>query len=539
LKRIALAAALAALTVAAPAGASTKSDVTVKSKDGTNIVISVYKPDGASAENPAPVILHSHGWGGSRTSSDGAFKTETDNGFGVVSIDQRGHGQSGGEANVEDPEFEGQDMIKVIDYVAGLDWVAKDKGSDHPNDPTLFAMGGSYGGGYQFVAAFTELRDLGYTRLNALAPEITWFNLSESLAPSKVVRTAWVAALFAAGADKVPNYIRQAFVYGAATGQWPDGSIPVPDAVVPNMDAEFFEHGPSGHVAKGRTLDIPVLIGQGLTDNLFNLNQGWKNFERALSDKAKKKSLFVGYNGGHALPNVAPLGTMGGGDSCSGPGGFPALRNRFFATVLAGENPSKLLPARYNLSTQDGKCLRTESLDDRKAFKTGFDAQLTTGTVTTTGAGAPQNHLVAQGPIKISGVPTVKADVTTAGIDQRVFFGIAVGASEATATVVQNNVMPLREFTPVVQQGRTIELPGIAVDVPAGQNVYLTISPVSDMFAGHGSLRTPGLVGLEDITVNLPVVGSATDKGKAARLAKAKRRAAARRAAALRAAARR
>lgn len=42
--------------------------------------------------------------------------------------------------------------------------------------------------------------------------------------------------------------------------------------------------------------------------------------------------------------------------------------------------------------------------------------------------------------------------------------------------------------------------------VPEGQNVYLTISPLSDMFFGHGSTRTPGLVALEDITVNLPVV---------------------------------
>ena len=66
--------------------------------------------------------------------------------------------------------------------------------------------------------------------------------------------------------------------------------------------------------------------------------------------------------------------------------------------------------------------------------------------------------------------------------------------------------MPLRELTPVVRQQRTIELPGIAVEVPEGQNAYLTISPVSDMYAGHGSIRTPGAVTLEDMTVNLPEV---------------------------------
>lgn len=492
----------AGLLAPAAAGAHTKTDVDVSSRaDGTRIALSVYKPDVASAQNPVPVILHSHGWAGSRTSSPTAFKTELDRGYGVVSIDQRGHGASGGQANVEDPDLEGQDMISVIDYVAGLDWVAKDRKSPVPNDPVLFSMGGSYGGGYQFVAAFTELRDFGYTRLNALAPEITWFNLSESLAPSKVVRTAWVSLLYAVGARMVPNYIHESFAYGAATGQWPDGTVPG----LPNLDAEFFEHGPSGHVAAGRRLNIPVLFGQGLSDNLFNLNQGWKNMERALTPGARKKSLLVGYNGGHALPNVLPPGSAGSGDSCSGEGGFSALRNRFFDAVRAGSNPSKLLPARYNLSTTTDTCVRTSRLDDRDPFPVGIDLEVTRGSATTTGAGAPQQLEIADGPLTIAGIPTLDATVTSVGIDQRVFFALSVGSSPTDAKVVQNNVMPLRELLPVIRQKRTIELPGIAVEVPAGKKAYLTVSPVSDMFAGHGSIRTPGAVTLEDMTVNLPV----------------------------------
>ena len=489
-----------ALAASAPASAHTKTDVTVDSRaDGTPIVISVYKPDGASAANPVPVILHSHGWGGRRTSSTTAFGTELGRGYGVVSIDQRGHGDSGGQANVEDPEFEGQDMISVIDHVASLDWVAKDE--DRPNDPVLFAIGGSYGGGYQFVAAFTEMRDLGYTRLNALAPEITWFNLSESLAPAKVARTVWTSLLYAAGAQMLPDYIHQAFAYGAATGQWPDGTAPG----VPNLDAEFFEHGPSGHVAAGRKLSIPVLIGQGMSDNLFNFNQGWKNFERALTKRAQAKSLVVGYNGGHALPNVLPAGSAGSGDSCSGAGGFGALRLRFFDTVLGGGESGEILPAKYNLSTTSNTCVRTARVDVRKAYPVGIDATVTRGTATTTGAGAPQHHEIADGPLTIAGVPTLDATVTSVGADQRVFFAISVGTSPADATVVHNNTMPLRELLPVVRQRRTIELPGIAVEVPAGKKAFLTISPISDMYAGHGSVRSPGAVTLEDMTVNLPV----------------------------------
>jgi ABC-2 type transport system ATP-binding protein len=490
--------ALATLLLTAASASAEKYDHTVKSKaDGTNIVISVYKPDTATADRPVPVILHSHGWAGSRTSSATAFQNEQRNGYAVVSIDQRGHGASGGQANVEDPDLEGQDVISVVDYVASLPWVARNAG--RPDDPVLFAMGGSYGGGYQFAGAFTELRDVGRTRFDALAPEITWFNLSEALAPSKVVRTAWTAALYAVGARMLPQYIHEAFAFGATTGQWPDGTVPG----LTNLDAEFFEHGPSGFVAKGLRLDIPVLIGQGLTDNLFNLNQGWKNFEQALTPSARAKSLFVGYNGGHVLPNVLPLGTTGGADACSGEGGFGALRARFFDAVRDRKPTQGLLPATYNMSTQTGTCIRTERLDDRTAFRLATPAP---ATVTPTGAGAPQHLEVAAGPLKVSGVPTLDATVTSVGADQRVFFALSVGTNAADAQVVQNNVMPLRELLPVVGAKRTVELPGVAVEVPAGKKLFLTISPVSDMFAGHGSTRTPGVVALQDLRLNVPVV---------------------------------
>ena len=498
---------LVSLVGPAAAAEHTKTDVTVKSKaaDGINIVISVYRPATAGAETPVPVILHSHGWGGSRTSGATSFRTELDAGFGVVSIDQRGHGASGGKAHVENPDFEGQDIISVVDYVTSLDWVARNRdanGAIVAVDPVLFAMGGSYGGGYQFVGAFTELRDMGWTRFDALAPEITWFNLAESLAPSKVVRTAWTSALYAAGATKLADHIHPAFAFGASTGQWPDGTVPA----LANLEAEFFNNGPSGHVAKGRTLDIPMLVGQGINDNLFNLNQGWKNFELALTPQARARSLFVGYHGGHVLPNALPLATSGSGDVCSGPGGFGALRMRFFQAVVAGQDTSALLPAPYNLAMTGNECVRLQRLDQRKAYPIGVDITVARGTVTTSGVGAPQHHQIAAGPLTIAGIPTVSTEVSTAGADQRVFFAISVGDSPATAQVVQNNMMPLRELLPAIQQKRTIELPGIAVKVPAGQFAYLTVSPVSDMFAGHGSTRTPGLVGLDDLVVNLPVV---------------------------------
>ena len=508
--------AAAGLSPATAAGGASKQDLAITGAKNTPIWISVYRPAGATSANRVPVILHSHGWGGSRESSDGAFATELRRGYGVVSFDQRGFGQSGGKANVQDPELEGRDVKAIIDYVATLPWVAKDRdrrGRVLADDPVLFGMGGSYGGGFQTVGALTELREQGRTRFNALAPEITWFNLSESLAPSGVARTAWNSLLYAAGAADIVEYVHPAFAWGSTTGQWPDGTNPA----IHNLDREFFKHGPSGFVREGIRLNIPVLLNQGASDNLFNLNQGIDNFQRTLTRGARHRSLFVGFNGGHALPNAVPAGYAAAGDACSGKHGFSALRLRFFDAVRRGANPRALLGTAYNLTSADGEsCIRTNTVTARERFKTGHEVEVatgmvttrtaTTGTATTTGAGAPQHLEVASGPLTVAGVPKLRALVTTLGADQRVFFALSVGTNAANAKVVQNNMMPLRELLPIVQTQRTIDLPGVAVEVKKGEKLFLTISPVSDMSFGHGSARTPGVVTLENLRLDVPLV---------------------------------
>jgi ABC-2 type transport system ATP-binding protein len=412
----------------------------------------------------------------------------------VLSIDQRGHGDSGGKAHVEDPAFEGQDVIRVVDYVASLDWV-RQNGKD---DPVLGAIGGSYGGGYQFVGAFTEVMETGRTRFDALAPEITWFSLNESLAPQEVVRTTWVAALYAAGADQHTAQVHAAFAEGTATGDWPA-----------TADEFFFDNGPAFHVAEGRKLDIPVLFGQGLTDNLFPLDQGLKNYDQALTDRARRKSILVGYNGGHALPNVLPPGVGGNVDACSselapaelGITGFGDLARQFLAENLEGAPRQLTGHGQYHLTTAGGACLTVDSVEATTTFEAGSFA-------TTTAAGAPQPIELASGPLTIAGTPFLEADVTSLGLGNRAFFALSVGSSPADARVIQNNVLPHHEPSMNLGARRTIELPSIAIEIPEGQSLFLTVSPVSDMFVGHGS-RTPGTMLLDNAVVHVPVVDTA------------------------------
>lgn len=516
----------AALGVSGSAATSghSREDVTIRSDEAVvpiDIAATVYRPAGVSPDDPVPIILHSHGWSGTRTSSAGAFQMELDAGFGVLSFDQRGHGESDGQAHVQEPDREGTDVIALLDYVAGLDWVARSQPKGLPipkkDNPTVFATGGSYGGGYQLVGAFTETRNEGYTRFDALAPEITWFDLTESLAPEGVPRSTWLAALYAVGSSMVPQYVHESFAYSSTTGLWPNGD----SLVEPDLDGKFYDNAPTGFVDHGVQLDVPVLFGQGLPDNLFNFNQAWQNFERGLTDEARAESAVVGYNGGHALPNAFPPGMVSYTNPAGPTNDFGSARLRFFEHIRDGTGDARdVVGAPYLLATADGsRTVAVEDVADRTAMAGGVSLAVSGdgdgglqvenqsgGTVAmTTGVGAPVHLPLATGELTVAGVPTLSTTVTTAGVYQRLFAALSVGESPATAQVIQNNLLPLHEPDPVTGVERTIQLPGVAADVPAGQTLFLTLAGTSDMFPVHGSIRTPGMVLLEDLTVGVPL----------------------------------
>ena len=460
------------------------------------ICYTLFKPAGASKDKKVPFVIHSHGWGGSRTTDPASFQKYLGAGFGVLSFDQRGFGESGGKAHVENPAFEGYDVRRLVSFVAGLPWVKKDA----PGDPRLGAIGGSYGGGYQFLGAFEELRLHGKPVFDALAPEITWFDLKESLAPDEAVRTEWVSALSAASlpSDALPPEIIGSVAEGAATGDWPDGSTPG----TTDLDAFFKKNGPKWHASQGRRLDIPVLFGQGETDNLFPLQQGLKNWSNALTPSARRRSIFVGYNGGHTLPSAFPAGVGVAGDPCSkklGSATFGDLALRFLQEKLQGKDRGLTGFNRFHLATADGKCTTVSTVaPDRTVSLPDL--------VSTTAAGVPMPTEIAKGPIRVAGRSYVTGKVTTYTPDARAFLALAVGTTPADAQIVQNNMLPINEPTAVTGASRRIELPSVAVDVPAGKSLFLVVSPVSDMFASHGS-RVPGVVQVSDAKVLLPTVG--------------------------------
>jgi ABC-2 type transport system ATP-binding protein len=443
------------------------------------------------------MILHSHGWGGSRTTdpTSAEVKPYLDAGYGVLSFDQRGFGQSnGGKAYVENPGLEGRDVERIVRVVSRLKWVLK----DGPGDPRLGAIGGSYGGGYQFVGAFREIADRHRQIFDALAPQITWFDLKQSLAPQSVPKSQWDLALTAAGANALPPQVLQGLVESAATGTWSDGRLPG----TVNLDAFFRRNGPKWQVSQGRHINVPVLFGQGITDELFPLDQGLKNWGHALTPRARKRSIFIGYNGGHVLPNAYPFTVQPAGDPCSarltGGKDFAALTVRFFDRYL--KHRSVRLPGRnrFHLATAGGTCTTVRSVVPNTTVPAGT-------VLTPEAAGPALATKIAAGPIRIAGTPYLSGSVTALGVNNRAFYALAVGTSAADAKVVQGNMAPWSSQAPVRDLPARIELPSVAVDVPRGQSLFVVAAATNDMYAGFGS-RTPGAVVIQNAKVALPVV---------------------------------
>ena len=501
---------LGGLAAAAPSSAAAEPTIThgciasapePGSQAPVDICYTLFQPAGATAARPVPAVMHGHGWGGSRQRTVSAeFQALLDAGYGLLSFDQRGFGQSGGRAHTLQADIEAHDVLGLVDLLAAQPWVRKEPGT--ADDPVLGAIGGSYGGGYQYLGAFADQLYNGRNRFDALAPEITWNDLKTALAPDEVARSVWLSLLTAVSLQDNDERAQRAFAYGAATGLWASG--PAAEALDADMDAYFDKTGPRWHVEQGRRLDIPLLMRQGTSDTLFNLNEAVANFDSVLTSGARAQSLLIGYNGGHVLPapSVVPAGSAPNGDPCSAElgGSWQALRLAFFAQHLKGDRTAQVRgTGQYHLGTTDAKdCVTVDSVRPTTTVTLG-------DVVTTAAAGAPQYRELAAGPLTIAGVPRVDAVVSSAGLNNKAFFALAVGTSPADAVVVHNNLMPLHEPVPLAGSERSVELAGVAATLAAGQRLYLVVSPVSDQFGTNGS-RTPGALVLRNTRVQLPVV---------------------------------
>ena len=464
------------------------------------ICFTLFKPAGASRRHRVPIILHSHGWGGSRTTDPAAFQQWLDARYGVLSFDQRGFGESGGHGPGREPGRRGSRRTCAWSSLIACQALGEagrhraTRGSARSAAATAAATSSS--------AAFEQLRLHGKPVFDALAPEITWHDLNRSLAPEGVVRTEWALALSAASAAQ-PGAAAER-LQGTRRGR-------CHRLLARRLDPRHRGHGdvlrqerPEATTSpRGDGSTIPVLLGQGTTDTLFNLQQGLDNWRtRADEEGPRSTASSSPTTAATRCPAVYPLGVDVTSDPCSqklAGGDFSKLALRFMDENLKGRDTGLSGYGKLHLATPASTCttVRSAAADDR-AYDVGTVATTETG-------GVALAFPVAEGPIRIAGSAYLTGTLTALGLNNRAFYGLGVGTTPLDATLVQNNVMPLNELAPVNGEPRRVELPAVAVDVPAGKTLYVIASPVSETFVGTGS-RTPGAVVLQDTVAHLPVL---------------------------------
>ncbi|MFH8681987.1 CocE/NonD family hydrolase [Streptomyces lydicus] len=291
----------------------------------------VYRPAGVDAAHPAPAVLTTNGFGGSKAdgSTDVIAKSFATRGYVALAWSGLGFGKTGCPISLDDPRIDGRAVSGLLDLLAGtrtadngtrIDYVVK----DGAGDPRAGMVGGSYGGAIQLATAAVD------HRVDALVPLITWNDLSYSLDPDNAGRTHGVSG-------PLP---------GAYKWQWTNGFFLLGEAqglLHPNLDrtraggagclhfvaraCETKRLLDSGRyparqtkamldyarsvspVSYLKSVKAPTLLVQGQADTLFNLNEATATY-RALTAQGTPAGMIWqswGHSGGMKKPAKGEL----------------------------------------------------------------------------------------------------------------------------------------------------------------------------------------------------------------------------------------
>ncbi|MCX5400925.1 CocE/NonD family hydrolase [Streptomyces sp. NBC_00102] len=290
----------------------------------------LYRPRGADAAHPAPAVLATNGFAGSKSdgSTDALGRAFAARGYVGLVYSGLGFGRSGCLITLDAPEADGKAASGLVDFLAGTR--AADDGTradfvtlDGAGDPRVGMIGGSYGGAVQLATASVD------HRVDALVPLITWNDLGYALAPNNITGDT--------DASRAP---------GVFKWQWTNGFYLMGEGqplLAPSLDPSRFgaldclhftrracdtiSFLNSGRYPAAEAADVlaytrsvspvsyldrveaPVLLVQGQADTLFNLNEATATYDalRARGTTAKMIWQAWGHSGGGATPGELDL----------------------------------------------------------------------------------------------------------------------------------------------------------------------------------------------------------------------------------------
>ncbi|MFE1550072.1 CocE/NonD family hydrolase [Streptomyces sp. NPDC058718] len=327
---LAAGAALAApLALAGPAQAETAQytvtplKFTVRAGDRSCTVdADLYRPAGVDAAHPAPAVLATNGFGGSKSdgSTEGIGKAFAARGYVGLVYSGLGFGKSGCLITLDDPAVDGRAASGLLDFLAGS--LAADDGTkadyvtqDRAGDPRVGMIGGSYGGAVQMATAAVD------HRVDALVPLITWNDLGYALAPNNtgarrgvssdtpgVFKWQWTNAFYLLGEGQtLLNASLDPSRFGSLTclhfaaqacetirllnsGRYPESET---DAML----AYARSVSPVSYLGR---VKAPTLLVQGQSDSLFNLNEATATYKTLKAQGTTTKMIWQswGHSGG-------------------------------------------------------------------------------------------------------------------------------------------------------------------------------------------------------------------------------------------------
>lgn len=522
--RALLAVSLVSVSVVAAPTTSTAQEVptatthVVESFDGTPLLANLFVPPDVDDARPAPLVLLTHGWGGAGQKEATGFVADLlDAGYVVLTWDQRGFGCSGGEVKIDKPEWEGRDVRALIDWTVANAPVQVDA----TGDPLIGMAGGSYAGGIQTATASID------DRVDAIAPEISWFDLRYSLYGGEVVNQGWATLLYLAGLATASG---QGLDPSCPTDPQPGGLDPTitrgftegsTTAAISDEVLDFFAGSSLAAYGQDQPVDIPTLVVQGSTDTLFDLTDGWRIVEHVRATGAPTR--FVVFCGGHV---ACPASYADAGDGEHVDRAVLA----WFARYLRGDESVDVGPPveyRTNEGTWraatgfpspgaaplsaagTGSLVSVPMVDAPDLSSLGgvsFDGGLpalpfTTAAVSEPGDIRAMTVEVAQATdraVDLLGIPTVTLRVEGVG-DEVVLMAKLVDRESGAVVNLQEGAVrvPLLDGTAEVD----VPMPGIAYTLPAGHHLDLQVSTASLM---HSNARTPATVDVA-ATVSVPV----------------------------------
>ncbi|MES4828912.1 CocE/NonD family hydrolase, partial [Streptomyces anthocyanicus] len=225
-----------------------RADRVVAVGDGVRLDTSYFT---AGSGGRRPAVLLAHGFGGSKDDVREQAEDLARDGYAVLTWSARGFGKSTGKIGLNAPDGEVADVSRLIDWLARQPQVRLDK----DGDPRVGVAGGSYGGAVALLAAGHD------TRVDAVAPAITYWNLADALFPNGVFKKLW-AGIFVnsgGGCDRFEADLCRMYQRVAESGR--------PDAEAVKL---LGERSPQ---AVGARIKVPTLLTQGQTDSLFPLGQ--------------------------------------------------------------------------------------------------------------------------------------------------------------------------------------------------------------------------------------------------------------------------